>query len=164
MSSMLTPFITVLQTALDCFYAVTQDWGAAIVLLTLSIRLLLFFVNIPAARQQVIQSKIHSKMQELKAKYQQDARKPSEEIIKLYQEYGYKPLSMMVTSLLQIPILMSLYRLFQDQGAAMTSIMLPWTKSLGDADHLLQHLLPCALASTGCVIAVLDDHCGSCTC
>lgn len=137
MSSILSPIMAVLQAALNGYFAITHDWGAAIILLTLSIRLLLLFANIPAARQQVIQSRIHVKMKELQEKYRHDARKQSEEMIKLYQEYGFKPLSMLWSALLQLPIFMTLYRLFNEQGAAMTSILIPWVRTLSEADHYL---------------------------
>jgi YidC/Oxa1 family membrane protein insertase len=91
------------------FYNFTHDFGLAIVLLTVTIRLLLFpLFRIQIQNQRAMQE-LAPAMAELKAKYGSDKQRLSQEQMKLYQERGYNPAMGCLPLLLQMPLLFALY-------------------------------------------------------
>lgn len=91
------------------FYNLTFDFGIAIVLLTITIRLLLFpLFRIQIQNQRAMQE-LAPAMAELKAKYGSDKQRLSQEQMKLYQERGYNPAMGCLPLLLQMPLLFALY-------------------------------------------------------
>jgi YidC/Oxa1 family membrane protein insertase len=113
-----------------------------VILLTLLIRVSLFAINLKTVRQQVRQSRIQPQITELRKKFATDKAGLSQEMMKLYSQYGIKPFSTIMISLIQAPIFLALYQLFTSHGYAMTSGMIPWVSSLGQWDPL--HIVPLA--------------------
>ncbi|MFD0695894.1 YidC/Oxa1 family membrane protein insertase [Paenibacillus sp. GCM10027628] len=140
MDTILHPIITTLFAGLSGLYHMTSDWGFAIILLTLLVRVLLFPFNLRTARQQLRQSSMQPVLAELKQKFAQDQARLLQETSKAYQQFGVKPLSLIAVSLIQAPLFLSLYRVFSTHGAAMTSHLVPWMSSLGAGDPF--HLVP----------------------
>jgi YidC/Oxa1 family membrane protein insertase len=60
--------------------------------------------------------------------------------------YHIKPLSMITSVLIQMPIFMSMYSLFMNHGSSITSILVPWVQALSDIDNL--HILPLVVAGS----------------
>jgi YidC/Oxa1 family membrane protein insertase len=142
MSTVLQPIITVLNMLLSTLQGFTHDWGIAVILLTLLIRASLFLLNLRTAKQQVRQAHIQPQLGELRKKYASDTAKLSEGMMKLYSQYGIKPLSTIAGSLIQAPIFLGLYQLFISHGSTMTSGIIPWVTSLGQLDPM--HIVPIA--------------------
>jgi YidC/Oxa1 family membrane protein insertase len=134
------PIVSVLSLLLTFFYHIVKDWGIAIILLTLSVRCLLFPLSLRVARQQVKQAKIQEEIKQLRERYAQDQNKLMQETMRLYQEKGLKPFSMFTTVLIQTPIFMGMYSLFLTHGAAMSSVLIPWVISFSQNDSW--HILP----------------------
>jgi YidC/Oxa1 family membrane protein insertase len=145
MSTILQPVIHVLNMLLSALQGFTHDWGIAVILLTLLIRASLFLLNLKTAKQQVRQAHIQPLLVELRKKYASDTAKLSEEMMKLYNLYGIKPLSTIAVSLIQAPIFLGLYQLFISHGSTMTSGIIPWVTSLGQLDPM--HIVPIAGAA-----------------
>jgi len=159
MTSVLTPFILLLHVLLKVFHTFTADWGAAIILLTLTVRSLLFIVNLNNAKQQLIQTRIAPKLKELRQKYEKDATKLSTETMQLYRASGLKPFSMVISAVVQMPIFFSLYRLFGSHGPSMTSLLLPWLDTLGQTDpYYIVPILCAALQFIGFMIPLTGEH------
>ncbi|MBD0381009.1 YidC/Oxa1 family membrane protein insertase [Paenibacillus sedimenti] len=118
----------------------TLDWGLAIILLTLLVRVLLFPFNLRTARQMIRQSKMQPLLAEIKHKFAHDQMKLLQETSKAYQQFGVKPMSLITVSLLQAPLFFGLYRVFTEHGMTMTSHLVPWVATLGVSDPL--HVVP----------------------
>jgi YidC/Oxa1 family membrane protein insertase len=142
MSNLFQPVISVLNMLLSTLQGFTHDWGMSVIFLTLLIRASLFMINLKTAKQQVRQNHIQPQLAELRKKYAMDQAKLSEEMMKLYSQYGIKPLSTIAISLIQAPIFLSLYQLFISHGSTMTSGVIPWVSSLGQFDPT--HIMPFA--------------------
>ena len=98
-----------LISVLVFFYNLTGDFGLAIVLLTITIRLILFpLFRIQIQNQRAMQE-LAPAMNELKAKYGSDKQRLGQEQMKLYQERGYNPAMGCLPLLLQMPLLFALY-------------------------------------------------------
>ncbi|KKX54283.1 MULTISPECIES: YidC/Oxa1 family membrane protein insertase [Brevibacillus] len=144
MYTFVQPVIDLLASLLNVIFQFAQDWGIAIVLLTLFVRGLLFPLNLRTARQTMLQVLIRPELKLLQERYKDDQPKLMQETMNLYQKAGVKPLSMFTTAIMQMPIFMAMYGLFLTHGAAMSSSFIPWVVSF--AQHDAWHILP-ALAA-----------------
>lgn len=98
---------------LDFIYKLTKNYGIAILLLTLLIRVILWIPSNSSFKQmKETQSKmavIKPRMETLKKIYKDDAQKLNEETMKLYQEYKINPFGGCLPMLFQLPIFIALY-------------------------------------------------------
>ncbi|WP_139489447.1 YidC/Oxa1 family membrane protein insertase [Brevibacillus dissolubilis] len=140
MSFITQPIEAILNPLLTFFYQMGHDWGLAIILLTILVRLLMSPLNLRTARQMIRQGKMQPHMKKLQEKYAKDPEKMMPEMVALYKSYGVKPMSMFTTALVQMPIFTAMYFLFQSHGSAMSSILIPWVSTFAEADAW--HLLP----------------------
>ena len=95
-------------------YIPGHDLGIAVILLTLLIKLILFPVSIKSVRSQKALNKIQPKMKEIQDKYKNDKPKQSQAMMELYKTEKINPLSGCLPLLLQLPILIALYKVFLD--------------------------------------------------
>ena len=70
------------------FYGLTGDYGIAIVMITLSIKLLLLPMNIKQRKQLEKQKEVSQKVAEIQKKYANNQNKMNEELQKVYAENG----------------------------------------------------------------------------
>lgn len=90
-----------------------SDFGIAIVLMTIVIRLILYPLFSKSARDQVIMQKIAPKLQEIQNKHKEDKQKQVEEMMKIYKDHNVNPFSSFVFLLfIQLPILITLFQIF----------------------------------------------------
>ena len=89
-----------------------NDFGLAVVALTLIIRLIFFPLTVKTIRSQRALSKVNPLVQEIKAKFKNDNQAQSAAIMKLYKDHKINPLSGCLPLLIQLPILIALYQAF----------------------------------------------------
>jgi len=106
-------FISLMINVLLYIYNfVGQNFGLAIILFTILVRL----VTYPLNAQQVKQTKAmqdlqgSKKYQDLQKKYKDDKEKFAQEQMKLYQEMGVNPFGSCLPTLIQFPIIIGLYQ------------------------------------------------------
>ncbi len=87
------------------------NFGIAIILVTLIIRLLIWPVYAKSARSMKRMSKLTPKMQELREKYKDDPQKMNEETMKLYRTYNINPLGGCLPMFIQLPVFLAFYRM-----------------------------------------------------
>jgi len=88
---------------------VTHDWGMAIILLTIAIRIVLLPLTWKQTKSMVEMQRIQPKIKELNAKYKDDKEKLQEETLKFYQENKVNPFGGCLPLILQMPVLFALY-------------------------------------------------------
>lgn len=91
-----------------------RSLGVAIIVLTLLVKIFLFFPTQHALEGQKKMQKIQPKLDEIKQKYKSDPRKMQEETMKLWREYGVNPLGALVPMIIQFPILIGLFFVIRD--------------------------------------------------
>ena len=69
------------------------DWGLAIIIVTLVIRLALFPLQRKQFKSSYDMQKVQPKLQEIQTLYAGDQQKIQEETMKIYQETGFNPLA-----------------------------------------------------------------------
>ncbi len=109
----ITPVFQVLLNAtgwvLSRVYDVIPNFGVAILVLTLVIRLLLLPLFIKQMKNMQAMQAIQPKIKEIQRKFKGDRQKIQAEQMKLYQDSGVNPLSSCLPMLLQFPILITIY-------------------------------------------------------
>lgn len=88
-----------------------HDFGVAIIILTLIIRLILYPLSQKAIKSQKVLSELQPKIKEIQKKYK-NKEEQAKEMMKFYQEYKINPFSGCLPLLIQLPILIALYRTF----------------------------------------------------
>lgn len=89
-----------------------HDFGIAIILLTVFIRLVLYPLTKKGIESQKAMTLVQPKIKEMQEKYKDNRAKQAEEMMKLYREYKVNPFSGFLNLLIQIPILFALYKVF----------------------------------------------------
>lgn len=93
-------------------YLPGKDFGVAIICLTLLIKILLFPLGIKAIKIQRGLQKLQPKIKEIQEKYKKDKQKQTFEMLEIYKKEKVNPFAGLFVSLIQIPILIALWRVF----------------------------------------------------
>jgi YidC/Oxa1 family membrane protein insertase len=94
---------------LKFFHGFAHNWGLAIVLLTLFIKLLTFYPTQKSLLSGKKMQKLGPKMAAIRKKYENDRQRQSVETMNLYKAHGVSPLGGCLPSLIQMPIWIALY-------------------------------------------------------
>ena len=127
------------NTLLWIYSMVGQNFGIAIILFTILVRLITHPLTLKQMKstQAMQEFQKSKKWQDLQKKYKDDKQKLQQEQMKLYQELGVNPLAPCLPTLIQFPIIIGLYQAII-RSLAVTPIQL-----LG----LSQHIYPFINAS-----------------
>lgn len=93
-------------------YLPGQDFGVAVIALTILIKLLLYPLGTQAIKNQKALEEIQPKVQEIQKKYKDNKAEQGKALMDLYRQAKISPFSGFLPLLIQIPILIALYRLF----------------------------------------------------
>lgn len=112
--SILNTLVKPLQDLLNIFYIATktigiENFGVAIILFTIVIKAILYPLNAKQMKSMKLMQELQPKIKEIQQK-NKDPQKAQMAIMELYKEYGANPLSGCLPLLIQMPILISLYR------------------------------------------------------
>ncbi|WP_376711557.1 YidC/Oxa1 family membrane protein insertase [Alicyclobacillus acidiphilus] len=140
----------------------THDWGIAIVLFTIGIRLLLVPLSIKVAKSAIAQASITDKLAELQRSWTGSKSELMQAQQKLMREHGVKPLSSVSLLLAQSPVFFVLYRLFRYLNHPAASVLVPWVPCLTVADPF--HIVPIVagvLMALGTFVTYSQAHVGN---
>ncbi len=90
-----------------------HDLGLAIIILTIIIRLILWPLSQQAVRSQKALQDIQPKIKALQEKYRNDKQKLAQVMVQVYRENKVNPFSSFLILLIQLPILIAVYQVFQ---------------------------------------------------
>lgn len=141
--SFLRPLCLLLLDLMRWFHTMLGVWGIAIICTTLVVRLTIYPLTHwsikNTARTMVEQEKIRPELAAITKKYKNDSAKKTQAMMQLYQEHGINPvmgpLRGCVPALLQMPIFMSLYVLFE-QAVELKGQSFLWIRDLSQPDRL----------------------------
>lgn len=95
---------------LDYLFGFTGNWGWAIVLLTIIVRVILFPLSAKGMVSMHKMKLLAPKLKEIQQKYKGDNQKLQAHTMELYKKHGANPLGGCLPFLLQIPIFFAIYR------------------------------------------------------
>lgn len=99
----------VLLSVMKFFFGLTGNWGVAIILLTVLVKVVLLPLTHKAMVSAENMKKLQPKLEALRKKYADDREKQNMEMMKLYQEEKVNPLGGCLPLLLQLPIWAALF-------------------------------------------------------
>jgi YidC/Oxa1 family membrane protein insertase len=102
-------FFEVFAAVLAWFYSIIPSYGLAIILLTLSVRVLLLPLSIKQTRSMREMQVIQPEIKRIQKKYKGDRQKMNQEVMALYKEHGVNPLGGCAPLLLQMPVFIALF-------------------------------------------------------
>ena len=105
-----------LLQVLNYLYSVVNDYGVAIILLTVVVRLALAPLQAKQTKSMYQMQKVQPKIKELQKKYKDDKPKLQEETMKFYQENKVNPFGGCLPLILQMPIFFALFRMLGTTG------------------------------------------------
>lgn len=91
------------------FFELVHDYGIAIILFTIVLKIILFPTSIMQQKSMAKNSRMAAKQRELQKKYANDKVKLNEEMNKLYQKEGVNPMSGCLPSILPMLLLLGVY-------------------------------------------------------
>jgi YidC/Oxa1 family membrane protein insertase len=103
-----------LGTVLAFFYSVIPNSGVAIILLTVTVRLVLFPLTAKQAKSMLAMQRVQPEIKKLQAKYKNDRQKLNEEMMKFYKENEINPLGGCLPLVIQMPVFIALYQTLED--------------------------------------------------
>lgn len=104
-------------------YIYTNNFGVAVIGLTLLIKVLIHPLNKKALESQKAMAEIQPRLKEIQQKYKDDQQKQAEEMLALYRDKKFNPFSGIFLLFLQVPIIWALFYVFKGGIAIDPSMM-----------------------------------------
>ena len=127
----------ILKWLLVSFHKLIPNYGVAIILLTIVVKIVLYPLTKKSFESSAKMSALSPKMKEIQDKYKNNPQKLNAELAALYKREGVSPLSGCFPILLQMPIFFALYGLlnsfFELRGAGFLE---PWITDLSQPDSV----------------------------
>ena len=142
------------------FYTVTRNYGIAIILLTIVVRVLLFYPSLKSAKAMEEMKAIQPEMTALREKYKKEPQRVNQEIMKLYKERKVNPLGGCLPMLLQLPFFIALYNVLSVSIELRQAVFIPyWINdlSLYDPFYVLPVLMGLSMILTMKLTATTAD-------
>ena len=148
----LTPIAVFFLKALRWIYSVVGNWGVAIILLTLGIRIVLFPLMHTSTVSMRKMAKVQPKVKEIQAKHKKKKSDPqarakmNQEMMALYKQEGVNPMAGCLPLLVQMPLLFALYQLFLKAIELRHAPFIFWITDLSAKDPL--YVTPILMTAT----------------
>ena len=140
---------------LNTIHGFVKDYGVAILVLTLVVRLVLWPLQSKANQTMRKTALLGPKMQELREKYKDDPTRMNQEVMKLYKQYGINPVGGCLPMAIQIPIFFGLYQMLA-QAVELRNARFLWVHDLSQPDTVAHlpvlgfpiNIIPLLMAAT----------------
>jgi YidC/Oxa1 family membrane protein insertase len=127
----LAPLEWILKWFLTHFYMLIPNYGVAIILVTLLVKLLMFPLTRKGSESTLRMQALAPKVKEIQEKYKDNPQKMNAEMAAFYKKEGYNPLSGCLPMLIQIPIFFAMYNLFNSHFDLRGAMFIPqWIPDL----------------------------------
>ncbi len=127
------------------------SWGLAIILLTITVRIVIWPLHAKSTHTMKRMAKLQPEMAKIKEKYPDDPNKVNTETMGLYRKYGINPLGGCLPMFIQIPIFFGFYRMLQ-YAVELRGQGFLWVNDLSQPDTLMHvagiplNILPIVMA------------------
>jgi YidC/Oxa1 family membrane protein insertase len=130
-SGILAPVEAILKWFLTLFFRIIPNYGVAIILLNLLVKGLLFPLTKKSSESTLRMQTLSPKIKEIQDKYKDNPAQMNTKMADLYKQEGYNPLSGCLPMLLQFPIFISMYNLFNNHFDLRGAMFIPgWIPDL----------------------------------
>ncbi len=121
-------FLNFIYSIISFFQGFLVDWGLAIVVTTILMRLLMMPLTLKQQKSMAEMQKLSPKLKELQERYADDPQRLNEEMLKFYSENKFNPAGGCLPLIIQMPIFIGLFQVLRTmvpQEAGFFNI-LPW--------------------------------------
>ncbi|MFO7858775.1 MAG: membrane protein insertase YidC [Ectothiorhodospiraceae bacterium] len=123
-----------LFTALSWIHSVVGNWGWAIVILTLGIKLAFYKLSETSYKSMARMRKLQPRMQQLKERYGDDKQALNQAMMQMYKEEKVNPLGGCLPILVQIPVFIALYWALLESVELRHAPFILWINDLSSPD------------------------------
>jgi YidC/Oxa1 family membrane protein insertase len=116
------------------FYQLVGNWGVAIILVTLLIKLLFYKLSEAQYRSMAKMRKLQPRLAQLKERYGDDRQKMNTAMMELYKKEKINPLGGCLPILLQIPVFIALYWVLLESVELRQAPFVLWIQDLSVRD------------------------------
>lgn len=131
-------FAKSLLRLLNWFYGFIPNYGIAIILLTVVVRVVMFPLTLKSMKSMKKMQQLAPEMEELRERYKEDPQELNKKTMEMYRERGINPLGGCFPILLQMPIFIALYRMLWNAYELRGAPFFGWIKDLSEPDRLMQ--------------------------
>ena len=128
-------FSKLLLLLMQTLHGFLNNWGWAIILMTVIVKMLFWPLTKKAAESQKRMSKIQGPMKEIQAKYKEKPQKMQQEVAKLFRENKVNPVAGCLPIFIQMPIFLGLFFMLRS-AAELRFAEFFWVKDLSQPEHL----------------------------
>ena len=120
-------------------------YGWVLILFGIIVRILLWPLNAKSMRSQMKNMEIQPKIKEIQARFKNEPEKMQKEMLRLYREEKFNPMAGCLPMLIPLPILLTLFFVFQNT-IAFRGVEFLWLPDLSQKDPL--YILPVLLGAS----------------
>lgn len=131
---------------LDHIHTLTHNWGWAIIILTLLIKLAFFHLSATSYKSMANMRRIHPRLMALKERYSEDKARLNQAMMELYKKEKINPLGGCLPILVQIPVFIALYWVLLESVELRQAHFMFWLDDLSTPDPYF--VLPLIMAAT----------------
>ena len=135
---MLAPISKIVLSILNFFYGIVHNYGVAIILLTLLVKIILYPLTLKSYKSMRAMHKLQPLIQELQKKYKSEPKRMQKEMMLLYKEHKVNPFSGCFPMLLQMPILIALFTSLRSAIELRGAPFILWITDLSEPDTLFR--------------------------
>jgi YidC/Oxa1 family membrane protein insertase len=134
----LAPLTLFFGWLLRALYSVIPNYGVAIILLTILVRVVTTPLTMKQMRSMERMRALQPKLQELREKHPDDRQKQSEEMMQLYRREGVNPLGGCLPMVLQLPVFIGLFYALRSSIDLRQAPFVGWIDDLSAPDALFE--------------------------
>lgn len=128
----------ILKWLLDLFHALVPNYGVAIILVTVFIKLLTYPLTKKSSASSAKMAALTPQLEELKTRYKDNPEKLNQATMELYKDEGVNPMSGCLPMLIQFPILFAFFGLINKHFELRGAMFIPfWITDLSVPDTVL---------------------------
>ena len=144
--------------ALTFFHDLVGNWGLAIILLTLAVKIALGWVSAKGYRSMANMRRVAPAMKKLQERYSNDREKLSKEMMALYKKEGANPLGGCLPMLAPMPIFLALYWVLLESVELRQAPFMFWIEDLSAMDPYF--ILPLLMGASTYLMQSLNPQVG----
>ncbi|MFO7936351.1 MAG: YidC/Oxa1 family insertase periplasmic-domain containing protein [Kiritimatiellia bacterium] len=137
-------FCKLLVPTLNFFYRLIPNYGVAIILLTVLVRIIFWPLTHRSTKSMRKMQEIQPQLKALQAKFKDNPQKLQQETWAVYKENKVNPLSSCLPMLIQIPVFIALFTVLRSAVELRYASFL-WIRDLSQPENLFADTLPIAL-------------------
>ena len=147
------PFAKAVLKVFIFLHQFIPNYGIVLIVFSILIKILVWPLTQKSSASMQRMQTLQPKLNELKEKYGKDPQRMNKETMKLYKEEGVNPVSGCLPQLLQMPLLIAIFIVFQNTLELRDAAFVWWIKDLSAPDTIYQ--LPFSIPFYGNFVNIL---------